>query len=73
MSKVLTGITIGLAAAAFAAPLAQADVSRPNPWKIGARPHPWKVGDVSRPNPWRSLGIQRVHRMNPMKSSRIGY
>ncbi len=85
MSKVLTGMTIGLAVAALAAPLAQADVSspdpmksssvRPNPMKSSSvRPHPWKVGDVSRPHPWRSLRIHGVQRMDPWASrDRIGY
>jgi hypothetical protein len=75
MSKLMKAALIGLAAAALAAPLAQADafsaprdvgrpadVSRPNPMKSAAitRPNPLKMG--KRPNP-----LKMGSRPNPWK------
>jgi hypothetical protein len=60
MSKATKTLAVAFAAAAFAAPLAQADAYRANDV---SRMNPLKMGDVSRPNPWASRNA--IGRMAP--------
>ena len=53
MSKAIKTLAVAFAAAAFAAPLAQADAYRANDV---SRMNPLKMGDASRMNPWAWRG-----------------
>src|SRR5690349_12082589 len=75
MSKTIKTLAVAFAAAAFAAPLAQADAYRAND---ASRMNPLKMGDVSRMNPWASRNaigrmvpkahLRHVQRMLPWAS-----
>jgi hypothetical protein len=55
MSKAMRTVLLGLAVAAIAAPVANAEALRASPWKSGsvAKPSPWKSTDAMRPTPYK--------------------
>jgi hypothetical protein len=84
MSKVMRGTLVGLAVAAIAAPLAQAESKAPR--DVSRAGDVSRRTDVGRMSPWASRSVFRigekkapkrlgdVSRMNPLASSdRLGY